>query len=144
MSSSPSRSGWKPICPPGRHSPLDSSHRCTASNRSPRIRYLLTRETIVLVHTSARSHLRHQHTPPGSLPDRMSREVEMKARVVLCAFLIACGKVESGGDVTLTLQPPSVFFRRGETAMVQVTAADAVNQIDIAATGLPPGVTADP
>jgi uncharacterized delta-60 repeat protein len=73
----------------------------------------------------------------------MSREVEMKARVVLCALLIACGKVESGGDVTLTLQPPSVFFRRGETAMVQVTATDAVNAVNVTADGLPPGVTAD-
>ena len=68
----------------------------------------------------------------------------MKACVAICACLIACGKVESGGDVTFTLQPPSVFFRRGETAMVQVTAADAASTVAVTADGLPPGVTADP
>ena len=68
----------------------------------------------------------------------------MRAIAIAALLLAACGKVESGGDVTLTLEPPSVFFRRGETAMVQVTAADAVNTIAVTAAGLPPGVTADP
>lgn len=67
-----------------------------------------------------------------------------KTLASVALLLAACGKVESGGDVTLTLSPASVFFRRGETAMVQVTAADAVNAVTVTAGGLPPGVTADP
>ena len=57
-------------------------------------------------------------------------------------MVLGCGSVEQG-EVTLAVEPASVFFRRGETAMVQVTAADAKKAVAITATGLPPGVTAD-
>jgi len=67
----------------------------------------------------------------------------MRVWLVCGLLLVACGSVEQG-EVTLAVQPASVFFRRGETAMVQVTATDATGAVAVSASGLPPGVTADP